>query len=138
MKQLKMSRYLGLADDFHELLRWLIHQRDQREKNIVLKPTRHRSPVQNRNVRNSEEMAAIVSRRDVNLIMKAFQASWSRLGMNVGLLGFRELSFQLVGRLIDASERMGGVKRCLDSIRNGRRDRGRCLGKNGLNTLKSL
>ena len=58
-----------------------------------------------------------MSRRDVNMIMNAFQASWSRLSMKVGVMDFRELSFQLVGRLIDASERMEGVKRCLDSAR---------------------
>ena len=118
-----MSRYLGLANDFRKLLRWLIQQRDgnderdEREGSMVVEARRHCLFSRNKKVGNGERVVAIVSRREVNLIIKALLTSWSRLIMNVEFFDFRELSFQLVGRLIDPSEEMKGVKRYLDSVR---------------------
>ena len=62
-------------------------------------------------------MVAILGRGDVNLIVRSLQASWSRVSGDVEELDFRQLSFKLIGILSGASERMEGVKRCLNNIR---------------------
>ena len=62
-------------------------------------------------------MVATASRREVDLIMKALLAPWSRLAMNAELSDFRELAFQLAERLADESEEMKRVKQRLGSVR---------------------
>ena len=54
---------------------------------------------------------------EVGPIVKTLQTSWSRVSAEVEESDFRQLSLQLIGRLSSATERMAGVKICLDSVR---------------------
>ena len=99
------------------MLRWLARKRDKREENTVVEARNNRLPTQNRSVSDVREVFRIVSRDEVDLIMKALCTSWSWLRLIAEPSGLRELSFQVVGRLIDANEEMKGIKQYLDSVR---------------------
>ena len=102
-KQLGVNRYLGLANDFHELLRCVEQCRGAKDGKTVAVSTHSFSSLRSGNCSHAEEIAAFMNRSEVSLILKALQTSWSRVTMGTEELDFRQIAFQLVGRLIGAS-----------------------------------
>ena len=117
MRQLSLNRCLGLESDFRELLRCGRQLRKQGEQTNLTGASQSHLHVQNRSSDSDKDGGKDVRGDGIELIMKTIRTSWSRVSANVGEVDFRQLSFQLIGRLSTAERKMAGVKRYLNSVR---------------------
>lgn len=108
MRKLKVNRYLGLESDFNELLRW-------KKQGEAVRARKRDSTATGRHIQSRDEAADdlpnLGNGDEIKLIVKTVRMCLSRASMKSVGFDFRQLSFQLLGRLVNVEDEMIGVMR---------------------------
>lgn len=116
MRQVEVNGRIPLESDFNKLLEY--KERTQPQKNrrsireILKKGLQWR-----RKDSWTKKVICVTDTGEIRLLLQALRMSWARASSSQKKVDVRQLSFQLLGRLVDSNKQMVRVQQYSDSVK---------------------